>query len=255
MTLNRFLSCMTVYSLLASTCCLCTPVHPQAKQPESGRTGGSPTKTKINPKDGAEMILIPAGPFLMGDTLNPDNPPRTVTLPGYYIYKYPVTVKQYMKFCKATGHDKPEEPSFGWHDDNPVVNVSWDEAKAYCMWAGMKLPTDAQWEKAARGTDGRKFPWGKEWDASKSVNSVGKEAMRTESVYSHPEGMSPYGVMHMNGNVSQWCEDKYRADDDDARVLRGGSWAEQGVLDASYRGAHGYTVTSSDIGFRCAARQ
>ena len=137
------------------------------------RAAGNPNTpvagaTRINPKDGAVMVYVPAGEFVMGDDQMPrSSPRRTVTLDAFWIYKNDVTVAQYRKFCQATGRQMPQTPTWGWKDDHPVVNVTWDDAKAYCDWAGAALPTEAQWEKAARGTDGRMYPWGNEWDAGK----------------------------------------------------------------------------------------
>ena len=123
--------------------------------------------SKLNTKDGAEMVQVPAGDFMMGADLVKDSEERNinnatrhkVTLDGYWIYKYDVTVAQYRKFCTETGHAMPVDPSWGWRDDHPIVNVNWDDANQYAKWAGGSLPTEAQWEKAARGADGRAVPW------------------------------------------------------------------------------------------------
>jgi len=96
-----------------------------------------------------------------------------------------------------------------WQDDHPIVNVSWDDAVAYAKWAGAALPTEAQWEKAARGTDGRQYPWGNDWDAAKFVSSFGGNAGGTKPVGSCPDGISPYGALDMAGNVWEWCADWY----------------------------------------------
>ena len=195
--------------------------------------------TRINPKDRAVMVYVPAGSFLMGDNdLAADKlafPRHTVTLDAFWIYKNDVTVAQYRKFCQATGTEMPAAPDWGWKDDHPVVKVSWDDAKAYCDWAGASLPTQAQWEKAARGTDGRKYPWGDEWNPGKL--QCWQELLGTAAVGHYPAGASPYGCLDMAGNVWQWCADWY--DDNymkngtatnpagpetgNARVLRGGS--------------------------------
>jgi formylglycine-generating enzyme required for sulfatase activity len=201
---------------------------------------------KINPQDGAEMVYVPAGPFLMGDDDREDNKRHTVTLSGYYIYKNLVTVGMYRRYCEATGKVMPDPPRWGWKDDHPMVKMTWDEAKAYCEWAGGKLPTEAQWEKAARGTDGRKYPWGDEFDQSKLWASKAefRDAGSTAPVGSFPAGASPYGVLDMAGNAWQWCEDWYdkelilsstkqpgnSANDglpSDLHVLRGGSWGDR----------------------------
>jgi len=132
-----------------------------------------------------------------------------VNLDGYWIYKYEVTVAQYRKFCNETGSNMPEAPSWGWQDDHPIVHVSWDNATAYTQWAGVRLPTEAQWEKAARGTDGRAYPWGNEWDATKCANSVGQRLSSTKPIGSYPSDTSPYGALDMAGNVWEWCADWY----------------------------------------------
>ncbi len=204
--------------------------------------------TKVNPKDGAEMVLVPAGEFLMGskddDKLAGANekPQHKVNLDSYYIYKTEVTVVQYRKFCEATKRAMPKEPSWKWQDTHPIVNVTWDDAVAYAKWAGVNLPTEAQWEKAARGTDGRIYPWGNKWDETKCANwsnsGEGDTPKGTHSDGSFPAGASPYGMMDMAGNVWEWCADWYGADyyktapaknstgpaTGSFHVLRGGSW-------------------------------
>ncbi len=213
--------------------------------------------TKINPKDGAEMILIPAGEFLMGDDDQGDNPRRTVTLPDYYLYKNLVTVGQYEKFCKETKREMPSAPDFnsGWSKkDHPIVYVSWEDADTYCDWAGVKLPTETQWEKAARGTAGWKYPWGNDWDGSRCANSVEPNDLNgTMPVDSYPSGASPYGVLDVAGNVWQWCADWYD-DKQDTRVLRGGSWYidDPGIFRSADRGWYEPTDRGSG-GFRCCA--
>jgi formylglycine-generating enzyme required for sulfatase activity/serine/threonine protein kinase len=249
------------------------------------RGGSAPTQSTIaiNPKDSVEMIYIPAGEFIMGTSdaqinaplrqfpnrsrswFDDEKPQRSVYLDGYYIYKHEVTVAQYRKFCNETGRQMPSEPSWGWQDNHPIVNVTWHDAVAYCNWAGVQLPTEAQWEKAARGTDGRTWPWGNEWDSSK-CNSYDAGIGKTTPAGSYPSGASPYGLMDVAGNVWEWCADWYDENyyastpsknpqgpsSGTWRVLRGGSWG--GVNPNNLRAANrigcdpGYWVVG--IGFR-----
>ncbi len=224
--------------------------------------------TRTNPVDGAEMVYIPAGEFIMGSNDGDDDekPQHKVYLDGYWIYKYEVTVAQYRKFCKATGWQEPLPPEWGWKDNHPIVNVSWDDATAYAQWAGVRLPTEAEWEKAARGTDGREYPWGNEWDASK-CNARESGPRRTTAVGSYAGGASPYGIQDMAGNVWEWCADWYGENyyrsapsknpkgpgSGQYRVLRGGAWySDHNVARCAYRddGVPAYALDY--LGFRCA---
>ena len=256
-------------------------VNEQAVAPEStpaevqDDTAPAPKRVEagINPKDGAEMVWVPAGEFLMGSTddegVRDERPQRKVYLDGYWMYKTEVTVAQYRKFCKATNREMPEAPEWGWKEDHPVVNVSWHDAVDYAKWAGASLPTEAQWEKAARGTDGRVFPWGNEWDAGACANSVSWSLKGTKPVGSCPAGASPYGCVDMAGNAWEWCADWY----DEAyygneapsrnppgpasgsdRVLRGGSWHLDYFVffRCAYRISFSPDLRSGDFGgFRC----
>jgi len=259
-------------------------VFRQITSQESTSSQTAPVNERINPKDGAAMVYIPAGEFIMGTSdeqidvligrfpslrrswFDSEKPQHTVYLDGYRIYKHEVTVAQYRQFCQETGHRMLEVPPDGWEDDHPIVNVRWHDAAAYSQWAGVELPTEAQWEKAARGTDSRLWPWGNEWDNHKcnSVGTVGK----TTPVGRYPLGASPYGVMDMAGNVWEWCADWY---DDNyyrnapshnppgpasgtRRVLRGGSWR---YVPSTVRVANRYSASpvssSLSMGFRCSS--
>ncbi|MET0390080.1 MAG: bifunctional serine/threonine-protein kinase/formylglycine-generating enzyme family protein [Polyangiales bacterium] len=159
--------------------------------------------------DGGELVLIPAGFFGMGQER------RAVHLDAYYIDRLPVTNRQFARFLEVTGH-RPSQGDFHSHFDagripddlleHPAVHVSWHDARAYAQWAGKSLPSEAQWEKAARGTDGRKYPWGKSAPDETRAN-YGLTRRGTVAVGSYPAGASPYGVHDMAGNVWEWCED------------------------------------------------
>ena len=222
-----------------------------------------------NPADHAVMLWIPPGEFRMGDEDQKDNPRHSVYLDGFWMYKTPVTVAQFMRFCTATGRAAPNPPSWGWHDDHPVVNVSWIDATDYAAWAGVRLPTEAQWEKAARGTDSRLYPWGNAWEPSRCAHSVGSARVGTLPRGAFPRGASPYGVLDMAGNVWEWCADWYEAGylrtapgrnptgppTGERRILRGGSWNDN--MAYIYRTALRFRYEPGgrfiSFGFRCAA--
>jgi formylglycine-generating enzyme required for sulfatase activity len=225
----------------------CFAVACRAQEAPTGARAEALPPTRVNPKDGAEMVLVPAGEFRMGSSeqelaawlaahptdkrewFTDELPQRSVYLDAYYIYKTEVTVAQYRTFCQATGRQMPPPPPWGWQDAHPIVNVTWDDAKAYADWAGVALPTEAQWEKAARGTEGRLFPWGSAWPPPAKVGNFADEACKRSGKYkdwtfiagyddgyaetapvgSFPAGASPYGVLDMAGNVWEWCGDWY----------------------------------------------
>jgi len=174
-------------------------------------------------KDGSEMVLVPAGLFTMGaEGYDLDEMPvHKVFLESFYIDKYEVTNALYKKFCDATGRKYPPDPKFVnlpdyflKHPRYPVVNVTWKDAQAYAEWAGKRLPTEAEWEKAARGTDGRKWPWGDEFKAGDRIAWYGRvnDTLATTKVGSFPTDASPYGALDMAGNVCEWVVDRYARD-------------------------------------------
>jgi formylglycine-generating enzyme required for sulfatase activity len=201
---------------------------------------------KITGQDGAPMVLVPAGEFTMGsnDGSDDEKPVHQVSLDAYYLDKYEVTVGQYAKFLKATGFNGPpmwatmDQPS---HQKRPIVNVDWSDASNYCEWAGKRLPTEAEWEKAARGTDGRIYPWGNEPPNTLRAN-YGQEKWNNHTalvpVGQLKDGKSPYEIYDLAGNVWEWVSDWYDPDyyatsppqnpkgpeNGKYRVLRGGSW-------------------------------
>jgi formylglycine-generating enzyme required for sulfatase activity len=167
-----------------------------------------------------ELILIPAGEFLMGSDPQEDQyakkheqPQHTMYLPDYYLAKTPVANAQYAAFVEATDHERPGhwkggKPARG-KEDHPVVQVSWHDAVAYCNWLtevtgkAYRLPSEAEWEKGARGTDGRIYPWGNQWDSERCNSGQGGPG-GTTPVGAYPEGASPYGLLDMAGNVWEW---------------------------------------------------
>jgi len=220
--------------------------------------------------DGAVVVKIPEGEFLMGNRKTEKTPlEHMVWVSGFLMDKTGVSWKQYRQFAADTGISlPPHDPYWGIVDEQPAVYVTWEESKAYCEWAGGRLPTEAEREKAARGLDGRLYPWGEQEPNDdlgvfrKSWGYAGPGA-----VGARPAGVSPYGLMDMGGNVWEWCADWYSGDYYEnspyynpkgpetglAHVVRGGSWdSRPTVLSASCRnwGHRGYR--DGDFGFRCA---
>jgi formylglycine-generating enzyme required for sulfatase activity/serine/threonine protein kinase len=266
-----------------------TPANPSipptnTPEPETPVAGTTMTRSK----DGMLMVYLPAGEFMMGsadsdsDAEDDEKPQHTVYLDAFWIDRTEVTNAQY-QMCVAAGVCVAAP----WPNDNerhkpqlPVQGVSWYEANAYCRWAGANLPTEAQWEKAARGTDDCIYPWGNLFDGTK-VNSCDRSCTNDNfrdsafddgyeeaaPVGSYPAGASPYGVLDMVGNVCEWVadrwSDKYYAssplnnpkgpNSGEYRVLRGGSWdsSSDGVRVAARLMGHP-TITFVSAGFRCA---
>jgi formylglycine-generating enzyme required for sulfatase activity len=239
------------------------------QKPEGLAAGALP----VDPHD-VPMVLVPAGKFTRGSTLGEDEKPvRQIYLNAFYIDKFEVTVGQYASYLEATGMEEPPDWSImnqPQHRRRPVVNVSWEDAVNYCKWAGKRLPTEAEWEKAARGTDGRIYPWGneaptrlhanygrKDWDDHHALTPVG----------SFEAGKSPYGLYDMAGNAWEWVFDWYGHDyykkspeknpigpaKGSEKVVRGGSWL---YVSEFLRTAHRFNAQPMNrhfgYGFRCA---
>ncbi len=228
--------------------------------------------TWIRPADGAEMVFVPAGEFQMGSTgsdreaHSQEKPAHAVTLDAFWIDRTEVTNRLYRQ-CVEAG--TCEEPTC-WDNadlntpDQPVVCVTWDQAQTYAEWVGGRLPTEAEWEKAARGTDGRLYPWGQNAPDCQGANYKGCVG-RTVAVGSYPDGASPYGALDMAGNVWEWVADWYDEtyysgapthnpqgpDSGERRALRGGSFdmSEQ-RLRTTFRIGNLPAYSNWDLGFR-----
>ena len=193
-----------------------------------------------------DMVLVPAGEFTMGSPEgDPDErPAHKIQISAFYMDKYEVTVKQYAAFLQESGGDRPSEwktMNKSSNQNRPVMGVDWADATRYCKWAGKRLPTEAEWEKAARGTDGRLYPWGNEPPTPVHANYGKKEWNNHEAlvpVGTLEAGKSPYGIYDMAGNVWEWVSDwydneYYKHSPSDSptgpptggfKVIRGGSW-------------------------------
>ena len=217
------------------------------------------------------MVYVPAGGFMMGSTdadteaSANEKPQHRVYLDAYWIDRTEVTKAQYQR-CVASGICAAPSCSGTGKGDHPVVCVSWQDASKYCAWAERRLPTEAEWEKAVRGTEGRKYPWGNDAPDCSRVNYSGC-GDTTTAVGSYPYGASAYGALDMAGNVWEWVADWYNdkyytkspaenppgPDSGDVRVLRGGSWNYfQRVVRAAVRDRLFTDGRNDFVGFRCA---
>jgi formylglycine-generating enzyme len=226
------------------------------------------------------MVFIPAGEFYMGseEASNDAMPVRRIYLDSFYMDKYEVTFAQFYVFVDLTGHRKErlagylsssviEDMPLFIQPFNPIVGVSWDDAVDYCRWKGKRLPTEAEWEKAARGTDQRKWPWGNE-ERSENANLLGNDGARyTSPVNQFSRDVSPFGVHDMAGNVMEWVADWYNQDsyrllpernpvgvpDGERRIIRGASWNDSiKRAPTSIRFKMYPEYRDVTIGFRCA---
>jgi len=246
-----------------------------------------PAKLEAHGPLAPELVRIPAGAFLLGsdpqqdqDALENEQPQQRLYLPEYDIARAPVTNAQYAVFVRVAEHRAPkhwllEEPPQGLAD-HPVINISWHDALAYCRWLAEKtgrpytLPTEAQWEKAARGPDGRLYPWGNTFDRAKCNTEEADVGGTTPVGRYSPMGDSPYGCIDMAGNVWEWCRTKWRtsyqeAEDNDLegeapRVVRGGAFRRSAgrarcasrfrLLPRDDWGDHGFRVVADEASER-----
>jgi len=250
----------------------------EGEAPAAGRTWG-----------GIEFVRVPKGKFIMGSkddnslASDAEKPQRTVEIPhDYWIARYPVTNEQFAKFVEATKRKHKWVSDWKSKLDHPVVNVLWHDAMAYCKWLNetlrgeigdrvIRLPTEVEWEKAARGEYGNEWPWGNEWDSAKCNSKEGGQGDTTPVGAYSPQGDSPYGAADMAGNVWEWCSTKWQKygdqypalqgiDEwtdaylagDDSRVLRGGSFVNDAQdVRGAFRGRDVPWFWLTYWGFRC----
>lgn len=247
-------------------------VELRSPEPEEP-TGPSPGEERVNEEDGTVLVYVPGGEVVLGTKgLHPwSEPVHRIVLSPFWIGKFPITNEQYSRFLEE--NPGGPEPAF-WKDPrfnpprHPVVGVSWGEARAYCIWAGLDLPTEAQWEAAARGKDQRPYPWGKELPTPRHANFGGKG---TTPVGACPAGIGPYGTLDQTGNVWEWCLDPWAPNayqqrehgqwdpvtrgEPAVRALRGGSWMNPAQdLHAAYRDRGTAKLRFNTQGFRCVWR-
>ena len=219
-------------------------------------------------QDGTLLVLVPGGKFLAGWSGSDEGggKPFAVDLAAYYLGVHPVTNGQYGRFVQATGHRVPDNKV--WQEkaklDHPVTDVSWEDAQAYCGWSGLRLPTELEWEKGARGMDGQEYPWGNKWEQNKCRSYENKNNATTCLAWEYAAGTSPWGLYNMSGNVREWCEDsydekaydRYRRGDlsippsDYEHVVRSGGWSSDAAQCRSTSRRGGSRGFRGNIGFR-----
>ncbi len=241
--------------------------------------------SRVSPVDGMVLIYVPEGDFIMGSDdgafIN-NNPEHVVSLSEFWIDQTEVSNGQYLECVKGGACSPPgDQQEYGLYNhydeieyrDFPVEFVNWYQAGEYCQWAGRRLPTEAEWEKAARGSEGWLYPWGNESPNRNLLNYKGSNGQvnslgGTNKVGSYPAGASPYGVLDSAGNVSEWVADWYEQDyyqsspvenpqgplSGITKVVRGGDWnTYDSVIFSAYRISVAPKLKLSGIGFRCAA--
>ena len=237
--------------------------------------GPRPGEGRVHKQTGMVLVYVPGGEYPMGaDDLGDKPKPRhRARLSPFWIGKHPVTNEQFQKYL--TAHSKVNQ--LRWNEPRlnqrrqPIVRVSWEDASAFCVWAGLELPSEAQWEAAARGPEGRKYPWGNaEPTVELAVYGQSFETGRAQLVGSRPKGEGPFGTLDQAGNVWEWCGDAWdeqayagreggvvkepfhEQENAVARVVRGGSWSDgPECLPAAFRVGYWAKIEVRNLGFRC----
>jgi formylglycine-generating enzyme required for sulfatase activity len=225
------------------TCTARLPLQPAARDPYVGFR-----VVAVEPTAAFDWVDVPAGEYVLGREAG-ETRQRIVDLDAFELSRTPVTNAQYEPFVDAGGAEPP--PHWPAAAEHPVVFVDWHDASAFCAWAGGRLPTEQEWEKAARGTDGRTFPWGDDEDEGRANVGAGPKRGATSPVGAHPGGASPFGLEDMAGNVWEWTASEYPAGE---QVLRGGSFASPGLAWArcTMRSHSRPVRRAAHIGFRVA---
>lgn len=230
------------------------------------------SNNQVSPADGAMLVYVPAGTFIMGSPADDpladgdESPPRLIYLDAFWLDRTEVTNGMYERCVQASVCDPivTPRPDYFTQPDLPVQGVIWPNAAAYCAWVGRRLPTEAEWEKGARGTDGRLYPWGDTPPDQLQVN-VDFHVGDVAPVGTHPDDVSPYGALDMGGNVLEWVADWYEVGYDAAathnptgpatgnqKVLRGGSWNAQPTNARATNRFYAFPTRNDFDGFRCA---
>ncbi|MFQ5559307.1 MAG: formylglycine-generating enzyme family protein [Nitrospinota bacterium] len=201
-------------------------------------------------------VQVPEGEFFFGanNGAKDEGPQRTLFLDTFSIDRFEVSNEKYREFVNATGHKAPKGWLFKGYDaslaKHPVVLIDYEDATTYCQWLGKRLPTEEEWEKAARGVDGREYPWGDQFNKNYANTGILKEK-RTVPVDSLKEGVSPYGAYNMSGNVWEWTSTA--GQNENRKIVKGGSWGLSHRFSRTFsRADYAKTDKTNNIGFRCA---
>jgi formylglycine-generating enzyme required for sulfatase activity len=271
----RLRDCL-VFLLIVALAFVAVPVEAQVDQLRKLKK----EREKVMP-DETPMVLIPTGEFWMGGdgpiALDDERPRHKVWVDAYFMDLYEVTTIRYAAFLAASGRAAPwlwDSVNLQLHGNRPVIGVDWEDAEAYCRWAGKRLPTEAEWERAARGTDARSYPWGNAAPTAEFANhALGARFSYSQvltPVGQYEKGKSPFGLYDLAGNVWEWVQDWYGTtyyeqspernpsgpDGGQFKVLRGGSWSDGPKYLLTYgRFKLPPTTRNSYTGFRCARSQ